>query len=67
MFKPSPLEVKLFHYLNNFSFIYHNTFKWLLVSLLKPLFDAKAPSTLIRIFLNAQLFLSGFKNFPVHT
>ena len=29
--------------------------------------STKAPSTHIRIFLNAQLFLSGFKNFPVHT
>ena len=28
---------------------------------------SKAPSTRIRIFLNPQLFLSGFKNFPVHT
>jgi len=27
----------------------------------------KVPSTRIRIFLNPQLFLSGFKNFPVHT
>ena len=27
----------------------------------------KAPSTRIRIFLNPQLFLSGFKIFPVHT
>jgi len=27
----------------------------------------KAPSARIRIFLNPQLFLSGFKNFPVHT
>ena len=27
----------------------------------------KAPSTRIRIFLNPQLFLSGLKNFPVHT
>ena len=27
----------------------------------------KAPSTGIRIFLNPQLFLSGFKNFHVHT
>ena len=27
----------------------------------------KAASTRIRIFLNPQLFLSGFKNFPVHT
>ena len=26
----------------------------------------KAPSTRIRLFLNPQLFLSGFKNFPVH-
>ena len=29
--------------------------------------STKAPSTHIRIFLNAQLFLSGLKNFPVHT
>ena len=29
--------------------------------------DFKALSTRIRIFLNPQLFLSGFKNFPVHT
>ena len=28
---------------------------------------SKAPSTRIRKFLNPQLFLSGFKNFPVHT
>ena len=27
----------------------------------------KAPSTCIWIFLNPQLFLSKFKNFPVHT
>ena len=27
----------------------------------------QAPSTRIRIFLNPQLFLSGFKNFHVHT
>ena len=27
----------------------------------------KAPSTRIRIFFNPQLFLSGFKKFPVHT
>ena len=25
------------------------------------------PTTLIRIFLNPQLFLSGFKNYPAHT
>ena len=29
--------------------------------------ELKAPSARIRIFLNPQLFLSGFKNFPVHT
>ena len=29
--------------------------------------DYKAPSTRIRIFFNPQLFLSGFKSFPVHT
>ena len=28
---------------------------------------SQALSTRIRIFLNPQLFLSGFKNFPVHT
>jgi len=28
--------------------------------------ESKALSTRIRIFLNPQLFLSGFKNFPVH-
>ena len=28
---------------------------------------SKVPSTRIRIFLNPQLFLSGCKNFPVHT
>ena len=28
---------------------------------------SKARSTRIRIFLNPQLFLSGFTNFPVHT
>ena len=27
----------------------------------------QAPSTRIRIFLNPQLFLSGFKSFHVHT
>ena len=30
-------------------------------------FIAQAPSTLIRIFLNPQHFLSGLKNFAVHT
>ena len=29
--------------------------------------DLKTPSTRIRIFWNPQLFLSGFKNFHVHT
>ena len=28
--------------------------------------EDKAPSTSIRIFLNLQIFLCGFKNFPVH-
>ena len=29
--------------------------------------ETKAPSTCIQIFLNPQLFLSGFKDFPDHT
>ena len=28
---------------------------------------SQAPSTRIRIFLNPQIFLSGFKKIPVHT
>ena len=31
------------------------------------LVNTKAPSTRIRVFLNPQRFLSGFKNFPVYT